>query len=978
MASVSTTNKINSASTLRGYGGLASGLDRDSLIEGMTAATRAKIAKQKQGRQTLLWKQEGYQSISSKLVEFSKKYTSYVNPKTNLSSASFWAKNSITTNGVNSKYVSVTGSSSISESISIVGVKQLAKDATALSSKEVSNGKITTGDINLGNEMVSTLEGGYLTFEYGNKSYNVTLNQGADYDYSNGKRTVDSIVKSLDEISIGNGKTLANVIEVTADPSDENAPAGTSFKLNMKSKDVAGNKLEITGGSEGALKAIGFDNLSVLPDALREITKDGFYPLAQNRQTQYESKSFAERVGDKAINFTYNGSSKSISFASKTEIEGMIASAGGDDNKALLSIVANMQKKIDNQFGAGRISVGVQKDGTNNQLTFDTVTTENFSFKSEASLKRLADKEISFTYQGITKDIKIPQSEIDDIIKDSNGNMKNAMESIVTSLNTKLESEFGSDKIKVQLDSANGEYKILFEGDAVDDNKVTATVEDKSSILTLSYADSGVLGKNGAIKLASDSTNRLDMNSTLSNSGLSGIPKMDVTYYSAFTKALEIIKKSSADDGTTIDAFKALISDEKYGLSVSDIRSITNAINNQIVNNPSVNNVGDLKTEMEKYVSDRQLELKINGKPIEGLSYNDSINDIIDKINKSDAGVKVSYIKGLDKFSFASTISGSSGSIKITGGAAEQLFGKEGTDYDVTNGQDAIVSIKYAGSAKEVELVRGSNIMNVDGLNITVSGTFGYNQDTLDPTTDPVTLSAKTNSEQIMTAVTDMIKDFNEIVKNVNDQVSTKPNRDYKPLTDEQKSSMSEDQIKTWEEKAKVGMLFNDSDLRTLADSLRFIFEAGSEDKAKLASFGISTSSDYTDKGKLVLDEAKFLAALEKNSEEVQSLFIKKSDSIKGEKDGFMAKLTSITNKYASTSGATKGILIEKAGSIYAPTSMLSNNLKNSIDSIDKFVKRLQTQLKTETDRYVKQFTNLENVIAQMNSQSSTLSSFGG
>ena len=72
MASIS--GSTNSASSIRGYGGLASGLDRDSLIEGMTASTKAKIAKQQKGRQSLLWKQEAYQSISSKLVEFSKKY----------------------------------------------------------------------------------------------------------------------------------------------------------------------------------------------------------------------------------------------------------------------------------------------------------------------------------------------------------------------------------------------------------------------------------------------------------------------------------------------------------------------------------------------------------------------------------------------------------------------------------------------------------------------------------------------------------------------------------------------------------------------------------------------------------------------------------------------------------------------------------------------------------------------------------------
>jgi flagellar hook-associated protein 2 len=52
MASVYNNVSNNSlSSSVRGYGGLASGLDRDSLIQGMTAGTRAKIAKQ-QKRQT--------------------------------------------------------------------------------------------------------------------------------------------------------------------------------------------------------------------------------------------------------------------------------------------------------------------------------------------------------------------------------------------------------------------------------------------------------------------------------------------------------------------------------------------------------------------------------------------------------------------------------------------------------------------------------------------------------------------------------------------------------------------------------------------------------------------------------------------------------------------------------------------------------------------------------------------------------------
>ncbi len=48
-SSVSGTQSLSSSlSSIRGYGGLASGLDRDTLIEQMTSGTQAKIAAQKQ------------------------------------------------------------------------------------------------------------------------------------------------------------------------------------------------------------------------------------------------------------------------------------------------------------------------------------------------------------------------------------------------------------------------------------------------------------------------------------------------------------------------------------------------------------------------------------------------------------------------------------------------------------------------------------------------------------------------------------------------------------------------------------------------------------------------------------------------------------------------------------------------------------------------------------------------------------------
>ena len=801
MASALTSIKNSSASSIRGYGGLASGLDRDTLIEGMTASTKAKIAKQQKKKQTYSWTQEAYRSVSSKLVEFSKKYTSYTNQSTNLSSPSFWARSSVTTVGANSSYVSVSGSSSLSDSMSIMGVKQLATKASITSNKNVSDSELATGSINFGSESVSSLEGQSLYFKYGTKTYSVSLSSGTasdgfTYDYSTAESAEKSIARALKNVSIGNGKTLADVIGVQTTGTTSSDPTTALAKVNFTSKDTAGNTIQITGGTSGALSALGISDIESISEENKTITADGFSSEINNRtQKLFDSKTFLERVAGKGVSFTYNGTTQTIEFDKTRQSE-----------YSNISDLANyLQTELAKKFGSGRIAVTPDGD----TLKFET---------------------------------KIPNT------------------------------------------SANGTTK---------DN-----TNDSSSVLSISSADVGVIGKNGALKVESGESNRLNLTSSLINSGLN----------SDFT-------------GKTADT---------------------------------------------------ELKLIINNVPITGLTYGSSMSDIMSKINSSDAGVTISYLQNADKFSIVSKGDGSAGKIEFgPDDDSSVLF----HDYTAKDGQDAIVSVKYDGSDTPVELIRGNNSFNLDGLNITVNGTFGYSGDTLAAGTEPVTFNAKTDADTIVSAVTSMIKDYNEIIELVNKEVSTKPNRSYEPLTDDQKEEMTDDQIEKWEEKAKAGMLFNDSELRGLSDSMRFIFDSGSADKAALESFGISTSTDYSDNGKLVLDETKFRAALESNSSDLQKLFTRQADSTTDDKGGVMARLSEITEKYAGTTGATKGILIERAGSVYAPTSILKNSLQTEMDSLDDVIERLNTQLQTETDRYIKQFTNLETLISQMNSQSSWLSS---
>ena len=80
---------------------------------------------------------------------------------------------------------------------------------------------------------------------------------------------------------------------------------------------------------------------------------------------------------------------------------------------------------------------------------------------------------------------------------------------------------------------------------------------------------------------------------------------------------------------------------------------------------------------------------------------------------------------------------------------------------------------------------------------------------------------------------------------------------------------------------------------------------------------------------------------------------------------------------YSKTQG-TKGILVQKAGSTLAPSTLYKNTLQNKLDDIDTQIEKWQDKMADQVDRYTSKFTALEKLISQMNSQSSALASFLG
>ena len=311
--------------------------------------------------------------------------------------------------------------------------------------------------------------------------------------------------------------------------------------------------------------------------------------------------------------------------------------------------------------------------------------------------------------------------------------------------------------------------------------------------------------------------------------------------------------------------------------------------------------------------------------------------------------------------------------------------GKEVGTY--TKGQDAIFTATVNG--KEMELKRASNTFDMDGMSVTLKGTFGEyetvdGKDVLKPgSAEPVTFTTTSDSDAIVDAIKSFVEDYNEMVKEIHDAYSTLPNEKsskdhsrYMPLTDEDKKGMSETAIKAYEEKAKQGILFGENDLSNLYRQLTSTIQMTGAENAAFKAMGITSS--YSDGlTTLELDENALREALESDPDKVRDAFSKTVDN-GASSNGLMFNMKKVLDAYANTSSGSMGLLIQKAGSKYSPNSVNSNSLQKEYDNFTTQIEKWQTKMSDQVDYYTRQFTALEQLVAQMNNQSSMLAGLQG
>ncbi len=388
----------------------------------------------------------------------------------------------------------------------------------------------------------------------------------------------------------------------------------------------------------------------------------------------------------------------------------------------------------------------------------------------------------------------------------------------------------------------------------------------------------------------------------------------------------------------------------------------------------------------EDELNEKLADFRINGASITGITANTKIDDLLSKINATaDAGVKATYLSGSNQFALIATNTGSGRTIELSDGAASTIFGI-GTDGSGSSqdGKDAILQYNYGGTISQT-VTSSSNTFNLEGMSVTVSGTFGYVKDSSGNMTDTidssmgVTFSAAADADKAAERVKKFITAFNEIATAVNDQIRTRPDRSYTVLTEDQEDDMTEKQIEEWNKKAKAGILYNDTAVREFSNSLQTVnlqMLRNGFTNEDLESIGITFSDDTTDGGQITFNEEKFKKAMESDPDKVSEIMAG-GNGRKGMVETVENILTPYATRYSGKNNGSYGKLIEEGGSSKLNLTKTNNEIYKSIKQMNTELDSLKTLLKTEQDRYIDQFTNLETIINNMNAQSAYISGIG-
>jgi len=1021
----------NATSALR-LAGMNSGLDTESIVNALTATTKNKINTNQRKVLKLQAQQEAYRSLITSFNNLKDKYFDILNGSTSLKSTGLFNsfKSTLTNSaGTNVNGVKVSSNVNANPGIYDVEVHNVATQATLKSA--AATGK--PADLSKCTDSSKTYA---MNLSVNGKNHKVTFTGGSEDDIRTqinsqlgvfGKKSDGSNIVTFGADNKFVSTDRAAVVSTQATLYEETRTFG-----NINSLNTGNNTFSVTVGN--TTKNVSFSTISA--DYFDDIFEaDGKTIKADADEEKVKLyKEIASNQRDKDIYEEFKTWNEGLSDADKKSIAAQAAVKQYNDamNEAYDKLNRGAREGYANEELAKiEEHITYKNEGTHEEVTADTNamtaaqkakyeaisndysqkllngdisndTTFKDYFRSEyreQMKSSLTDIDVEAYIQNEEYGQKLKEN-YDNEIKKIDENAKANTDKVIAkeqkaAYNAKFaeakEAAYNAKVASGDISSTEGDEKYVSLADfnyTEDEFKTTAqytAYETEAQNIANSYA--------GVKTLDYDGLSEADKVQVFEDSGLTTV-KNEEDYLADYTKEQAVKDFNTANIENNFGAL--YFGDEAAHMeaTVNNDGTITLEAKGNYTGNPQKFSITQAKVNATDFGLDTtdtsgttsqvdttsklsQLGLTADGNG----NYNFSINghdfsfsgdvtiaEMMRKINGSEAGVKMTYTTLTNQFTITANEYGASADIQIADGSEGLLTAlgfQNGVNF--TQGENTILTING------VDIETTSNEYTVDGTTFTFSKSAEGTSFTNEVTAD---------YSKPINAIKSFVEDYNKLIEEVYGYVDDEPNKDYYFLTDDDKEEMdlSESQETKWENLAKKGILYRDSTLTSIMSKLRSVIyntvDAPDGTKVGLYTLGITTSSNWTDHGKLIFDTKI-------SDEEFESIFAKYADSFcelfTDTEKGISKQFEDIIDSATKTTGKAgeRGVLVEKAG-VSGTASATNNSIYKQIESLKSTITKLQDRYDQQQDRYWKIYSNMETLLGNINSQSSYINQLMG